>query len=96
MTRRPLTFSTVASARTLWPTAVGARWSMRTLAPTVVSLGASRPSSAAMAASSQRATSAGVARTGTEPDRMAMAVSASVTTNSTLALSPTFAGTGLP
>ena len=57
---------------------------------------ARRPSSAAMAASSHRAMMVGVDSTGTDPDRMAIAVSASVTTNSTLALSPTFTGTGLP
>jgi DNA-binding XRE family transcriptional regulator len=43
-----------------------------------------------------RAMSRGVASTGTEPDRMAMAVSASVTTNSAAALRPGLRGTGLP
>jgi len=47
-------------------------------------------------ASSHRAMSLGVDRTGTEPEPMAIAVSPSVTTNSTLALRPTFTGTGLP
>jgi hypothetical protein len=40
--------------------------------------------------------SRGVASTGTEPERMAMAVSASATTSSADALKPGLMGTGLP
>lgn len=93
--RRPLTFSTVASAATLWPTAVGARWSSCTCIPTLVSVGPSWLVSALTVASSHRAMTRGVASTSTVPDFSARAVSASVTTSSTSALRPGFTGTGV-
>ena len=79
VTRRPSTFSTVASAVTVWPTAVGARWSSCTLHAHRRLAGPSSPSDCRTAASSQSAMTRGVASTGTSPDRRAMAVSASVT-----------------
>lgn len=93
--RRPLTFSTVASAATLWPIAVGARWSSWTCIPTLVSFGPSWLARALTVASSHRAMTRGVASTSTVPDFSARAVSASVTTSSTSALRPGFTGTGV-
>ena len=65
--RRPSTRSSVASAATDEPTEVGARWSTCTRMPTVVWPGGTSSATAAMAASSHRAMTRGVARTGTSP-----------------------------
>src|SRR6185369_7240804 len=61
---------------------VGARWSSCTRMPTDVSPARRCPTSAAHAASSHSATTRGVASTGTSPDAIAHAVSASPTTRS--------------
>ncbi len=86
--RRPSTFSSVASARTVQPTGTGTRWSNWTREATLVVSGPNRASSARQLASSQSATSLGVPSTGMSPDRKLMAVSASVTVSDTDALSP--------
>ena len=59
----------------------GATWSNWIRDPTVVFDASKTPSTARQDASSQSATSLGVASTGTEPDLMAIAVSASETTS---------------
>src|SRR5690606_29495296 len=86
--RRPSTFSRLASARTTPPMAVGEMCSSWTRIPTVDDPSSRWPSRARTVASSTNARMRGVASTGTSPDRMAMAVSASDTVRSMAADSP--------
>ena len=91
---RPSIISRVASARTLPPTAVGARWSSCTRYPTLVVPSASVPSIARIDASSASRTTRGVASTGTSPVDSASAVSSSPTTSSAVADKPGRGGIG--
>ncbi len=81
--RRPSTFSKMASAVTVEPTATGARWSTWTRTPTLVWPVCKAPLTARKPASSHSAMSRGVARTSTSPDPMALAVSAGPTVRDT-------------
>src|SRR5690606_23906827 len=91
--RRPSILSRRASAVTLEPTAVGARWSSCTRMPTVVRPSGTCPRTAWREACSHSATRRGVLRTGTSPVCMATAVSSWVTSRTTLAAKPSWRGT---
>ena len=67
--RRPSIRSSVASAQTMPPIPTGTRWSNCSRLATEVQLSGRWPSMARQLASSHRAMSRGVARTGTEPER---------------------------
>eukprot|EP00285_Hemiselmis_virescens_P010438 CAMPEP_0173382418 /NCGR_PEP_ID=MMETSP1356-20130122/4919_1 /TAXON_ID=77927 ORGANISM="Hemiselmis virescens, Strain PCC157" /NCGR_SAMPLE_ID=MMETSP1356 /ASSEMBLY_ACC=CAM_ASM_000847 /LENGTH=116 /DNA_ID=CAMNT_0014336743 /DNA_START=406 /DNA_END=752 /DNA_ORIENTATION=- len=85
----PSTSSTRANALILAPTPLAASWDTSIFVPTVVSPASSPPCSTLHAASSIKATSDGVAKTGRLPLFMAMAVFASHTFVDTEASSPT-------
>lgn len=90
MRRRPSIFSSVASAATRWPTAVGEMCSTWTRTPTEVIPSSRRSVSAITVASSNMPMSRGVASVGTLPERNAIAVSASETSIATLPVIPAF------
>src|SRR6266511_1218531 len=89
VSRRPSTLDSRASATTVRPTGVAARWSSSTRVPTVVAPGGSFEAVAATVAASARASTLGVPSTGTSPEPIACAVSASVTVSCTRAIEPT-------
>src|SRR5207237_784297 len=78
--RRPSTASSTASARTLAPTGVGARWLISTRCSTALVPGSSRPARAAQVACSARRMMLGVASMGTSDVPAADDVSRSLTT----------------